>query len=253
MTEPSRDMLAFLGLAADPRLLDADLGQLPAADQRIEPSGSTRRHERLVVAGSAMTGVSLLGGLALLGFGGEQLLFAGGGAAMAVLAAIGLLLVATHWGWVHVAEYAGLTIDARQASEHEARQQAWLETIEPHPRFSVVTSVADDGALHVQRLSHRPVLTGHGTFTFARTCDLEHVHEVDAPVDVVAADVETLRHQASVRTERLREQWEAASTSYAAALLSAGDDAQQLAAHRAAALALSEHINASLLDAPLRQ
>jgi hypothetical protein len=251
MTDQGQDMLAFLGVAADARLLEADLGQLPASERRSELSVPDERHARLVVAGSAMTGASLLGGLALLGYGGEQLLFAGGGVAAAVAGAIGLLLVATHWGWVHVAEYAGLTIDARHAREVDARRNAWLAAIEPYPRFSVVTSVGDDGAMHVQRLLHRPVRTDRDTFTFTCSRDLEHVHAVDAPVDVVAGDVEALRHQASLLTERMRQRWEAAATSYAAALLDSGDDEREAAAHRAAAIALSEHINASLLDAPL--
>ena len=50
---------------------------------------------------------------------------------------------------------------------------------------------------------------------------------------------------------RLAARWEAASSDYAAALLSADDDRQRLQAQRAAATALSEHINASLLEPPL--
>ena len=60
-----------------------------------------------------------------------------------------------------------------------------------------------------------------------------------------------MRRQARLETDRLRELWEAASTAYAAALLDAEDDQQELAAQRAAATALSEHINASLLEPPL--
>jgi hypothetical protein len=68
---------------------------------------------------------------------------------------------------------------------------------------------------------------------------------------VIATTVETMRRQARLETDRLRELWEAASTAYAAALSSAEDDQQRLAAQRAAATALSEHINASLLEPPL--
>jgi hypothetical protein len=39
----------------------------------------------------------------------------------AVLAVIGILLVATHWGWVHVAEYVGLTIDEHQRRASDER------------------------------------------------------------------------------------------------------------------------------------
>ncbi len=212
---------------------------------------STRRHGRLVAAGSALTGVSLVGGAALLLWAGWRLLFAGGGAFDAVLAGIGLVLAATHWGWVHLAEYAGLTIDARQAHEIEAHQKQWLATIEPYPRFSVGTSVDADGTTRVQRFRHRPVLTERNTFTFVRENDIERVHEIDAPAEVIATDVETMRRQARLQTDRMRELWDAASTAYSAALLSAHDDQEQLAAHRAAALALSEHINASLLEEPV--
>lgn len=253
MTGESQEMLAFLGVAPDPRLLDADLSNLPAAEQHREPPVSTQRHERLVAAGSTLTGVTLIGGLALLLWAGWRLLFAGGGALDAVLAVIGLVLAATHWGWVHVAEYAGLTIDARQSSAVEARQSQWLATIEPYPRFSVGTSVGDDGTTRVQRFLHRPVLTEGNTFTFVRERDIEHVHEVDAPAEVIAADVELMRRQAGLQTARMKELWDAASTAYSAALLSAHDDQERQAANRAAALALSEHINASLLDAPLTE
>jgi hypothetical protein len=251
MTEDSQGMLAFLGVKPDPRLLDDDQVNLPPTEQYRETRISTERHERLVTAGSVLTGVSLIGGLALLLWGGLRLLFDGGGAFDAVLAGVGLVLAATHWGWVHLAEYAGLTIDARQAHEIEDQQGLWLATIAPYPRFSVATSVGADGTTRVQRFRHRPVLTERNTFTFVREGDLDHIHDVDAPAEAIATDVETMRRQARLQTDRLRELWDAASTAYSAALLSAQDDKEQLAARRAAALALSEHINASLLEAPL--
>jgi hypothetical protein len=251
MTDDGQSLLAFLGVAPDPRLLDDDLINLPVAEQRRELPVSTQRHERLVSAGSILTGVSLIGGLALLLYGGWQLLFEGGGALDAVVAVVGLVLAATHWGWVHVAEYVGLTIDARQMRELDGERDQWLATIEPYPRFSVGTSVGDDGTTHVQRFLHRPVLTGRNTFTFVRESGIEHVHEADAPAEAIADDVETMRRQARLQTDRMHELWDAASTAYAAALLSAHDDQERLAAQRAAAVALSEHLNASLLDAPL--
>lgn len=251
MSDEGEGMLAFLGVEPDPRLLDEDLANLPLPQQHREPPVSSRRHRRLVAAGSGLTGVSLVGGLALLFWAGWRLLFAAGGAVAAVLAGLGLVLAATHWGWVHVAEYAGLTIDARQAREREARQQRWLATIEPYPRLSVSTSVAADGTTRVQRVLHRPVLTERHTFTFVRESEAEHVHGVDAPAEVIATDAETMRREARLQTDRLQELWQAASTAYCAALLSAHDDQERQAAHRAAALALSEHINASLLEQPL--
>ena len=251
MAENSQDMLAFLGVAPDPRLLEEDMVNLPEAEQHHELPMSTDGHDRLVRAGSLMTGVTLIGGLALLIYGAAQLLFNGGGAFSAVLAVVGLVLAATHWGWVHVAEYAGLTIDSHQQREIETREQRWLATIEPYPRFSVSTSVLDDASTCVKRILHRPVLTEQHTFTFVRQTDAETHLDADAPAQDIATAVETMRRQARLETDRLRDLWEAASSAYAAASVSAEDDQQQLAARRAAATALSEHINASLLEPPL--
>ena len=60
-----------------------------------------------------------------------------------------------------------------------------------------------------------------------------------------------MRREARVETDRIRGLWDAASSAYAAALASNADDKQRLAAQRAAAIALSEHINQSLLEPPL--
>ena len=251
MAENSEGLLAFLGVAPDRRLLDEDMLNLPEPEQRHEPAMSTQGHDRLVRAGSVLTGVTLIGGVALLLYGAAQLLFNGGGAVSAVIAVIGLLLASTHWGWVHVAEYAGLTIDAHRQHEIESRELRWLSTIEPYPRFSVSTSVLDDASTRVERTLHRPVLTEQHTFTFVRQTDAEKTFDSDAPAEVITTAVETMRRQARLETDRLRELWEAASSAYEAASLSADDDQQQLAARRAAATALSEHINASLLEPPL--
>ncbi len=244
-------MVAFLGVAPDARLLNEDLFNLPDAEQRQEPAISTERHDRLVAAGSLLTGVTLVGGAVVALYGGWQLLFNAGGAFDAVLAVIGLLLVGTHWGWVHVAEYLGLTIDEHQQRAADTRGQAWLAEIEPYPRFSVSTSVLDDASTRVARVLHQPVLTARDTFTFMRETDSEKTYDSDTPAEVIATAVETMRRQARLDTDRLRGDWEAASTAYAAALQSAHDDEQRLVAQRAAASALSEHINASLLEPPL--
>jgi hypothetical protein len=249
--DDSQGIVAFLGVAADKRLLLEDLVNLPDAEQRREPAVSSHQHDRLVAAGSLLTGVTLVGGAAMLLYGGWQLLFGGGGAFDAVLAVIGILLAATHWGWVHVAEYIGLTIDEHQRHLSEEGGQEWLATIQPYPRFSVSTSVLDDASTRVERVLHKPVLTAEQTFTFMREVDAEKTYDADAPAEVIAATVETMRRQARLETDRLRGLWEAASTAYAAALLGAQDDQQRLAAQRAAATALSEHINASLLEPPL--
>lgn len=253
MVNGSPGMVAFLGIAADTRLLDEDedLFNLPDAEQYQEPAISAGRHDRLVAAGALLTGVTLIGGAAMVLYGGWQFLFNGGGAFDAVLAVIGILLAGTHWGWVHVAEYIGLTIDEHQQRATDARRRDWLASIQPYPRFSVSTSVLGDASTRVERVLHQPVLTARHTFTFVREPDAEETYDADTSAEVIATTVETMRRQARLETDRLHELWEAACTAYAAALLSAHDDEQQLAAQRAAATVLSEHINTSLRQPPL--
>jgi hypothetical protein len=251
MDDASQGIVAFLGASPDRRLLDEDLSNLPSAEQQAPTAISTSKHDRLVAAGSLLTGVSLVGGAAMFLYGGSQLLFGSGGAVDAVLTVIGFLLAATHWGWVHVAEYLGLTIDERQRRSADDRRLQWLSAIQPYPRFSVSTSVLDDASTRVVRVLHRPVLTAQDTFTFVRETDAEETYDAHAPAEVIATAVETMRRHARLDTDRLRGDWEAASTAYQATLLDADDDQQRLAAERAAATALSEHINASLLEPPL--
>jgi hypothetical protein len=204
-----------------------------------------------VTAGSLLTGTTLVGGAAMVLYGGWQSLFNGGGAIDVVVALVGILLVGTHWGWVHVAEYFGLVLDEHQQRTIDARQRDWLAGIQPYPRFSISTSVLEDASTRVERILHQPVLTPEHTFTFVREVDAEQTYDAHASAEVIAEGVETMRRQARLETDRLRGLWEAASTAYDAAMFSAHDDQQRLAAERAAATALSEHINASLLEPPL--
>jgi hypothetical protein len=251
MSDSGKQMVDFLGVPADRRLLGQDIDNLPTAEQRREPAISTHKHDRLVAAGSVMTAATLIVGAVLVLFGGGEALLNSGGGFDVVLAVIGVLLVATHWGWVHVAEYAGLTIDERQERSSDERAQDWLATVQPYPRFSIATSVLDDASTRIERVLHKPVLTGEHTFTFVREVDSSQVFDADASAEVIATTVETMRRSARLETDRLRDLWETASTAYDAAMLSAKDDQQRLAAQRAAATALSEHINASLLEPPL--
>jgi hypothetical protein len=251
MDGTGQGMVALLGVAADRRLLDEDLDALPVAEQRREPAISTHRHDRLVALGSLLTGVTLVAGTVLALFAGWRLLFHSGGAADALLCAIGVVLAGTHWGWVHVAEYVGVTIDDRNERAVKHRGDQWLETIEPYPRFSVSTGVLDDASTVVERTLHRPVLTPAHTFTFVREVVSRQEFPAGTPAAELASAVETTRREARLETDRQRELWEAASTAYRAELHGAHDDAERLAAERAAAQALSEHINASLLEPPL--
>ena len=251
MGDPNEGMLAFLGVPADRRLLDEDLVNLPAAEQYHEPAVVTHKHDRLVAAGSLLTGATLIGGAAIALYGGWEVLFNGGGAFGVAVAVIGILLVATHWGWVHVAEYLGVAIDERALRTQDAHRQAWLAAIQPYPRFSVSTVVLDDASTRIERVLHRPVLTARNTFTFVRETEAEKTYDADAPAHVIAGSVEEMRREARIESDRIRGLWEAASSAYAVALSSADDDKQRLAAQRAAAIALSEHINESLREPPL--
>ena len=251
MGDPTQGMLMFLGVPAERRLLDEDLVNLPAAEQYHEPAVLTHKHDRLVAVGSLLTGVSLIGGVAIALYGGWDVLLNGGGAFGVVIAVIGILLVATHWGWVHVAEYVGVAIDERAHRTQDARRRDWLAALQPYPRFSVSTAVLDDASTRIGRVLHRPVLTVNNTFTFVRETEAEKTYDADVPAQVIAGDVEEMRREARVDTDRIRGLWEAASSAYTAALASADDEKQQLAAKRAAAIALSEHINESLLEPPL--
>jgi hypothetical protein len=251
MADSTETMVAFLGRAPDRQLLDQAPGTLPDVDPRPGAVIATQQHDRLVAAGSAMTATTLVAGAAAAIFGLEQLLFGGGGAVAVVCAVIGILLVATHWGWVHVAEYVGVGIDDRQARANRENDDAWLGSIAPYPRSTVLTSVLADASTRVERVRVTPVLTPQNTFTFERRTEPAATFDADTPAEVIAAEVETVRRQGRLETDRARELWEAASSAYTAALTGAQDDQQQLEARRAAALALSEHINASLLHPPL--
>lgn len=251
MSDSGDAMVAFLGVPADRSLLSEDIDGLSEAARRPVSVVVTDTHNRLVAAGSLMTAATLIGGIALALFGAEQLIAAGGGAPAVVLVVIGLLLAGTHWGWVHVAEYVGLGRDERQERANREREAAWLATVAPYARFTIRTTVMADASIAVERVMHKPALTSGHTFTFDRVPEARATFDSDTPAHVIADRVETLRREARLETDRLGELWEAARIAYNAALLDADDDQQQLAARQAAARALSEHINASLLAPPL--
>src|SRR5206468_12194189 len=102
---------------------------------------------------------------------------------------------ATHWGWVHIAEYGGLLVDDRHRRAVEVEERDWLATIQPYPRFSVSTAVRNDASTTIQRFRHEPVLVTSGTFTFVRHADIEQTYDVETPAEVLAAAAETMRHQ----------------------------------------------------------
>jgi hypothetical protein len=245
------DAVELVGRVADERLLAQESQNLPAAvggpEAMPEPSSARRR---LVGIGATLTGVSLIIGVLLVIGGAVEAL--SNGAALAIAAiTVGVVFVATHWGWVHVAEVTANSIEGRRDRAVIERRKQWLETIEPYTRYEVTTTVDDHGSIRIVRVAYRPVARGQGGFTFARELEREEVHSGDEPAATVAERAELLRREAAADTERERTNFRVAADAYENALLSHNDAAQEQAARRAASQALSEQINSHLRDPPL--
>jgi hypothetical protein len=249
---PEVDPLELLGREPDERLVGDDVRQLPAAvgePEALPPSAA----RRVVGVGATLTGTTLVGGLALIVLGLFEAFT--GGSLVVTLAAfvIGIVLVATHWGWVHVAELSANRLDARRNASLLERRRTWLEQIEPYPRWEVSTSTAEDGSIAIITVWHRPVPRGERNFTFVREEVTREVHSADEPAAAVAERAELLRRQAAADTARARERFEAARDAYEETLMLRDDEQQRIAALRAASEALSERINSNLRDPPLTE
>lgn len=245
--------LDLLGREPDERLLGTDLVALPASvPGPPEPLPESPARRQVVRAGAAMTGVTLIGGLVVTLLGLVEAI-ANGGLLWVVVLVLGIVLVSTHWGWVHVAELTGNTIEARRHATLEERQSEWLRAIEPYPQWEVNTSAGDDGSITILTTLHRPVASGERTFTFVSEEVAREVHSADEPAAAVAERAELVRREAAAETLRARENFEAARDAYDEALMSRDDEQQRRAALRAASEALSERINAHLRDPPLTE
>src|ERR1700693_3814227 len=111
------NLVELSGPEPDERLLSEDLAQLPESVGRPEVLPESASRKRLVGIGATLTGVTLLGGIALIVLSLVLVVSSGfGGAAIAALAA-GIALVSTHWGWVHVAEVSADALEGRQNRE----------------------------------------------------------------------------------------------------------------------------------------
>ena len=64
MADAEQGMVAFLGVAPDPRLLEQDNPTSRTPSSTGELTISTHEHDRLVAAGSVLTGATLIGGVA---------------------------------------------------------------------------------------------------------------------------------------------------------------------------------------------
>jgi hypothetical protein len=244
------DPVELLGLTADERLLEAEAAKLPAAVGRPGALPVSRTRGRIVGVGATMTGVTLVGGLILFALGAVNALMSGSATSLAIMV-VGIVLIATHWGWVHVAEFTGNTVQAREARAALARNRQWLEAIEPYTRYEVSTRVADDGSICIVRTRYRPVPSSERTFMFVAEAERQEFHADEEPAAEVTERAELLRREAARDTERERERYEIAADAYRAALIHRDDERQRLAARKAASAALSEQINANLRDPPL--
>lgn len=251
--EEGESPLDLLGREADERLLGEELPQLPATvGEPPQPLPESPARRQVVRFGATMTGVTLIGGLALALLGLIEAI-ANGGLVWIVMLVLGIVLVSTHWGWVHVAELTGNRIEGRRQMSLEERRAQWLHEIEPYPRWEVSTTAGDDGSITIQTVLHRPVTSGERTYTFLREEVGREVHSADEPGAEVAERAELLRRGAALETSRAREAYEVARDAYDQALMARDDDEQRREALRAASEALSERINAHLRDPPLTE
>jgi hypothetical protein len=234
---------------ADERLLsDRDLPHSIGRPEAMPPPSRSRG--RIVAVGATLTGLTLIIGIALIGVGIAEAVSSAAVLAIALIAA-GVTFVATHWGWVHIAEWTGQGIERRRNSAALDRQRLWLEEIKPYIRYEVTTHVDDDGSIHIVRARYEPSATGARRFTFVREEELDEFHSGDEPGAAVAERAEILRRQAAADTETERQRYQIAADAYEAVLLDRDDEEQRRDARRAASEALSAQINAKLRDPPL--
>ena len=243
----------LVGLVADERLLSEDPALLPAAVGLPEPIPTRAARRRLVGVGATLTGVTLIGGIALAILGAVELLFEGGGGLAVIALVVGLVLASTHWGWVHVAELTATRVELRSNSGIVDERRAWLEAIAPFTRYEVTTSAGDDGSITIERIRHRPMRSGEGTFVFERSVELTEMHHGDEPAAIVSERAELLRHAAAVDTERERAAFQERADELNWATLAEGEHRERTREQAEAARALSEQINANLREPPLTE
>jgi hypothetical protein len=242
---------ALVGRRADQRLLEESA--LPAVVGQPEALPASRARQPIVAAGAAMTGASLIAGIALVLIGVIVAFSSGADLIDGGLVALGIVLVSTHWGWVHMAELSATRADARRSLDVVARREAWLQAIAPHTYWEVHTEVDEDGAIAIVRQRYEPVAVGEDRFGFHRTEELRERHGAEEPAAAVTERAEQLRREAARATERELERYLSAADRHETEQLIADDERERLEARRAASRALSEQINANLRDAPLEE
>jgi hypothetical protein len=226
---------------------------MPSALGRPAPVVPSSARRWIVPLGATLTGATLLAGIALLILGVVGLIGNGLGALSGAALAAGVLLVATHWGWVHVAEWTASGLEGRRERAALDRQQQWLLAIEPYTRYEVSTQVGEDGSITIVRTRHEPVPSGSDRFTFETSVEHSEVHSPDEPSALVTERAEALRRQAALDTEAERVRFERSLGEREAEHLRSEAEARLKAELRAESQALSERINANLRDPPLTE
>ncbi len=241
----------LVGREPDPRLLSEDLANLPELLGRPETFVPSGARGRIVGTGATLTAASLVIGCLLVVLGVIDGLASGLDGLPIAIVALGAVLIATHWGWVHVAELTANSIEGRGNAVVEDHRRQWLSTIQPYTHYEISTRVEDDGSIAIDRIAYRPTASGERRFTFTSGVDHEEVHSADEPAAAVAERAESLRREAALDTERERERYQIAADAYESVLLDDADEQQRLLAQRAASEALSNQINSNLRDPPL--
>jgi hypothetical protein len=237
---------------ADERLL-SEAASLPAALGRpAAPSPSSQRRW-IVGTGATLTGVTLIGGLALIVAGIVEMISSGFGGLGLAAVILGVVLVATHWGWVHVAEATATALEGHRERVVLEGRERWLLAIEPYARYEVSTDVNDDGAITIVRRCHRPVPSGEGRFTFVGEVEHAETHPAEEPAAAVAERAEALRRLAALDTDRERQRYEAVVSERHTERLRREQERRRTEVSRAESEALSERINANLRDPPLEE
>ncbi|MGH2858886.1 MAG: hypothetical protein ACRDMJ_15535 [Solirubrobacteraceae bacterium] len=250
---PEIDPVELIGRRPDERLLAEDLVALPEDAGRPEELVGLPARGRIVALGATLTGVTLLGGLALIVLSVVVAISSGWDAGALAALVAGVALVATHWGWVHVAEAGAQALEARHNHAAIDRRGQWLESIEPYTRWSATTATGEDGSIAILIVRHRPVPSDQDRYTFEREITGREIHSGDEPAAAVTERAELLRRRAAAATATERERYIVAHDAYEQALIATDDEQQRLAALRAASTALSEQINTHLRDPPLTE
>lgn len=247
------DPAELVGRTADADLLADEGRSLPESMGRPPAIPMTRSGSAIVAVGATLTGVTLIGGIVVALGGIIDAITSGFGVVAWVALVLGVVMVSTHWGWVHVAEFSANAVHSRRNSEIEEQRFGWLRTLEPYARYEVGTEVEADGSLTISTITHRPVLTSPGHFTFVReVIDPETISD-DKPAALIAERAEHRRREAALMTERERARYRAAAEGRERVLLGQQDEEEHLRARRAASEALAQQINTNLRDPPVTE